>query len=281
MWNICLFEIKYRLKHATPYVFSVLLSVIGILALIFVSDAFDKTPLTESEKTVINSMSELYYFWSQLFYLMVFMLAAFISQMFSKDIENRFYEVLFSKPIKKYQYVLGGYLGNVIVMSAIFLVSLIIYTITLYLPGIDQEKVIPGNLTAYILPVFVVILPNIFIFGALFVSVVLFTRKTAYVFVMGFLLLVLFFVTDIFIAKRGFELVGSLIDPFASFPAMVEFVGWSTYEFNTQTIFITPLILLNRVFWLILCSVLMFLGYKRFNVLRSNGKRPRLPQKTT
>jgi ABC-type transport system involved in multi-copper enzyme maturation permease subunit len=265
MWQVCLFEIKYRLKHISPYVFTVILSAIGVLMLIFNYELFDKTPITEGEKTVVNSFVELYYFWSQVFILMIFMLAAFIAQMFKKDLEGRFYELLFSKPIKKYQYVLGGFLGNVIVMFGVFIVSLLVYTITMYLPGVDKEKVIAGNLAAYIYPVFVKTLPNLFIFGGLFVAAVLFTRRTAYVFVMGFVILILVFVSDMFIAKKGFEIVGVLLDPMGSFATMLEILGWSSHELYTRVIIITPLILLNRVFWLGLSAVLLFLGYKRFD----------------
>ncbi|MCK9330046.1 MAG: hypothetical protein M0Q94_09260, partial [Candidatus Cloacimonetes bacterium] len=115
MWEFCKYEIKYRLKHISTYVFTLVLMGLAVLLNLAAGGAIAGSAVNiggVGDKVAINSPFMIYVFSIAINIFSIFIMAALVNHMFSKDLENKFYPILFTKPIKKYQYIIGRFLGN-------------------------------------------------------------------------------------------------------------------------------------------------------------------------
>jgi len=280
MWEFCFFEIKYRLRHVSTYVFSGILVAITVLANISAGGLLKGGTVTLtapiSNKIAINSPFVIYSTTNILLLMAVFMLAAFVYQMFSKDFETKFYDILFCKPIKKYQYILGRLLGNILLMLAIMLSCLIAFYLSLLLPGYAEERVIDAKFIWYFMPFIMAILPNVYFMGALFIATVVITKKPTAVFGAGVLLYVMQGLAAVLSLKIENVAWSTLLDPFGMKVFSLVTKGWTADQCNTQTIGFSHYLVLNRLLWIAVGTVFLIISLRMFNFnfsFMSNKKR--------
>ena len=268
MWEFCKFEIKYRLKHISTFVFTILLVGFAILLNMAAGGAIGGTVVNMSgtgDKVAVNSPFIIYAFSLVLSFFCIFVMASLINHSFNKDLESKFYHILFTKPVKKYQYIFGRFLGNFFLMTGIFIVTLIALAISVYIPGMEKDMIITSKLSWYLNPLFVMILPNFYFMGALFIASVIITKKTSSVFGMGFLLFISSSVAGLLTSKIDNQAIASLLDPFGQKAFELSLKGWTSAEMNTQAIGLTYYMLLNRVVWILLSTVMLIFAWKKFN----------------
>jgi ABC-type transport system involved in multi-copper enzyme maturation permease subunit len=268
IWEFCIFEIKYRLKHISTYVFAFILVALMVTIVLVAGGALETGVVTIGgfgDKVAINSPFMIYLLMMVMFLFGMFMMASFIGQMFSKDFETKFYNVLFTKPIKKTQYIIGRFLGNLLMMTTIMVLTMIAGEITAQLPLIDEGMALRANLTWYLNPLLVVTIPNLIFVGALFIAGIIITKKASIVFGIAFLLMVMFSFADNITNKIDHEVLAALVDPFGTKAITLATKGWTADELNTQNIDITKEILLNRLLWLFLSGIVMLFAWKKFN----------------
>jgi len=268
MWEFCLFEIKYRLKHVSTYVFAgILLSIVTFIYLA-AGGAIGGTisnVMGSSDKIYLNGAFFIYTMANVYLVLGIFMMASFINQMFAKDFETRFYDILFCKPIKKYQYILGRLFGNGALMLAIITLCFIVSEVIIRLPSVEQDLFTSAKLMWYIEPLLLAVLPNLYFFGALFIATVIATKKSSAVFGTGVFLYILLVVAESLSSKIDNEVWATIIDPFGSMAYDLAIKGWTAAERNTQTVGLSPYILINRLFWIGISTVILVSCWRMFN----------------
>jgi len=278
MWEFCIFEIKYRLRHVSTYVFAgilVFLVVFINLAAAGMIGGARVQIMGNTEKVFINSPAAIYTITLMLLTMGIFMMASFMNQMFSKDFDTRFYDILFCKPIKKYQYIVGRLLGNTALMLATIIACYLAFELSLLVPGIDKEVFTQSKLIWYIIPLFIEALPNFYFFGALFIATVIVTKKPSAVFGTGVFLYILLLVSERLSSKIENEVWASLIDPFGGKALELTTKGWTAAESNTQLVGLSPYILWNRLLWIVVSTVILIVCWKmfNFNFMFRGGKR--------
>ena len=217
------------------------------------------------EKIAINSPIMIYAVFAPFFLFAMFVMALFIGQMFSKDFETKFYNVLFTKPITKAQYILGRFMGNMILMLSIFILMAIFHELTMYIPGMQKDLILKSKLTWYLYPILLNTIPNLYFVGALFIAGVIATKKTGSVFGVAFLLFLLQQISNYFSYKLGNEALEALLDPFGIHVLFLATKGWAAAEMNIMQVPLTYLMVLNRLLWIGIGTVLMFFAWKKFN----------------
>jgi len=263
MWNFCLFEIKYRLKSITTYIFAIILIAISLYRTYEVYTSYLASPTPERAAPINCSL----YFTSFMYsfvYLIPLMMVVIMYLMFYKTIHKKFYQILFSKPITKYQYVLGSSLGNVIVMFGAFLVAMVMWRLVLALPAFPAQLVMPDKVYIYLANFFISILPNIVVCGCFCVSAVLLTKRTSVIFVVAFAYAVLAYITMTFpIPAQLWQYLvdisgnGAMTSPF--------FIARSREMMLTGVPGLSFESLLNRGVWLCVSGGLLVLGLWRFD----------------
>jgi len=258
MWNFCLFELKYRLRSLTPYIFAVILSWIFINRLLLYLRLY-----ATGKRDALNGSFSILGVINKIPFLIVFMMAVIIYQMFYKTINKKFYEVIFSKPIRKYQYILGSFIANLIVMFGAFIMAMIVYRLALCLPMVPSEYVNPDNIWFYITPAFIIILPNLIVCGCLCISAVLLTKRTSSIFVVCFIYLILYYVQ-----KWLYTLDESWLDFLyitGMWQVMNEYFALSPTDWQYHVCGLSLYSIMNRVVWLVIGFIALFFGMKRFD----------------
>jgi len=264
MWNFCLFEIKYRLKSITTYIFAIILIAIALYRIYGVYNQYLASPNPERAMPINCSI----YFTSYMYdfvYLIPVMMVVMMYLMFFKTLHKRFYQILFSKPITKYQYVLGSFLGDVIVMFGTFLVAMIVWRLTIALPAFPAPLVMPDKAYIYLANIFISILPNIVVCGCFCASAVLLTKRTSVIFIVAFAYAVLYYVTRQF--RMGVDVWWQYLVDISGHMAMTNpyYIAKSREMLLTGVPGLSFYSLLNRGVWLVVSGGLLGFALWRFD----------------
>jgi ABC-2 type transport system permease protein len=240
--GLFLFEINFRLKQISTYVY---------FALCF-SMAFFAVSVREfgpGGQVFVNSpynISQLMV-WLTTFGL-VFMPATF-GMSILRDFEQDTYQIFFTTPIKKRDYLGGRLLGSLVITVLIF--SGIIFGLIAgkFMPWADQVKLAPINLWFHVQPFLLFSVTEIIFAGAMFFMVGALTRNIVFIYAQGIVflaaLLIFHLLVSIFPNERA-----ALADPLGI--SSFEYVSryWTISEKNTMTIPFAGVMAWNRLLWL-------------------------------
>jgi hypothetical protein len=214
----------------------------------------------------------------------IFMIANFIGQMFAKDFESKFYNILFTKPITKFKYISGRAMGNFTLVCLVFVTSMILYEIGLHvIPGIQSDIILQTNILWYVSSILTSILPNIIIIGSFFVAVVIMTKRTNTVFIAIFIILIVSGIASTLLNKLDNQILSALLDPFGFEAMTLSVKGWNVNDLNTQIVGFSYLHIINRLIWLAISVALFIISIVKFNFEFTfrDSKKKIAPQKTT
>ena len=204
-----------------------------------------------------------------------FMAAAIYDSSASRDYANKMSDILFSKPLSKWGFLVGRFAGASLVallpclgvMTGILIANLV--------NASDTEKWGPLSLGGHWQSFVLFVLPNTLIFGSVVFAVASFTRNTLYSFLSLLAVLVLYGVTQSVASQLEYEWLASWLDPFGAAPFEEETKYWTVSDRNTRSIPVTWGLVGNRVLWLgIALGVFLWTGSRfRFETVSAVGDR--------
>ena len=98
----------------------------------------------------------------------VVVVAAVMGRSVQQDFEYEMQHFFFSAPIRKHHYVLGRFLGAFVTLAVILSSIVLGAWFGTLIPGIEPDRLGPSPVSNWVLPYLFTLLPNTFIFGALF-----------------------------------------------------------------------------------------------------------------
>ncbi|MCU0709929.1 MAG: ABC transporter permease [Pirellula sp.] len=264
------FELSYWLRGWMLYIFVVAIAVMFGLAAgsdnvqigSAVGNAYKNGPYTIA----------LWYAASGI--LTCFMAAAIYDSSASRDFSSKMSDLLFSKPLSKWGYLLGRFTGA----TLIALVPSIGISIGVIVAGwfnlSDTERWGPTYFWHHWQPFLIFVVPNTLLFGAIVFAVASATRSTLYSFLSLLLLLVVYAITQSIAGELDYETFACLSDPFGAAPYGVATKYWTVAERNTLPIPLTPLMLGNRLLWIGVALAIFGIAGRQFSFeVRAKGKR--------
>jgi hypothetical protein len=195
----------------------------------------------------------------------VIVVAAMMGRSVQQDFEYDMHHFFFSAPIGKHAYVFGRFLGAYLTLAVIFASIVLGAWLGTFIPGIEPERLGPASLSLYLRPYLLTLLPNLFIFGALFFVLAALTRRMLPVYVAGVVMMIGYIVAPSLARDLDYKTLAALIDPFGttSLIRMTEY--WTIAEKNARMIPFEGVLLLNRAIWMGFSAVVLMLGYWRFH----------------
>ena len=182
--------------------------------------------------------------------LTCFMAAAIYDSSASRDFSHKMSDLVFSKPLSKWGFLTGRFLGaTVIAILPSLGVSLGILGAQAF-QSADAERWGPAFFWHHWQPFLAFAVPNTVIFGSLVFAVANLTRNTLYSFLAILLLLIAYAITQSVAGALDYEVLASLIDPFGATPYAVASKYWTVGERNTLALPWTPLLVANRLIWM-------------------------------
>lgn len=277
MFAIALFEARQRLKLLSSWVYFAGFLVFAMLWMAAAGGYFKNASITFGSLN-IDSPRSLMFSISALCSVGVVVIAAMMGRSVQQDFEYDMQHFFFSAPIRKRDYMFGRFLGAYLSLAVIFTSIVLGLWLGSLLPGIEPERLGRPGLLAYLIPYLVVILPNIFIFGAVFFILAALTRRMLPVYISSVVMLIGYIVAPSLARDLDFKTLAALIDPFGTTAVIRLTEYWPIIERNTRMVWPEDVYLLNRVLWSSCALAGLLVGYWRFHFIATSegsASRPR------
>jgi len=261
------FELKHRFTRPSGWIYFSLYFVLAFFMAILFAGAFEGFVYNFglSSKVPLNSPIVINQIIGYVGYMGFLVIAPVFGESIHRDFENGFHQVLFACPIEKRGYFAVRFLGSF--LSCLFIFSSIGFATYLatFMPFIDRTLVAQNHLWYYVAPYLTGLIPNLFVFGALFMAVVSMKKKMAPVYVLSIALFTGFMISGKISDGVDNLLFGALSDPFGLVGAHQITRYWSLAEQKAQVVPLVGNFLINRLFWVGAGAFFLFLGYTLFN----------------
>jgi len=109
-----------------------------------------------------------------------------------RDFEHNTESMLFTTPIKKFDYLFGRFLGSFIITLFVFTGVIFGFMLGEFMPWRDAENLLPFNAWNYFHPFIYFVIPNLIFTGILFFFTGALTRKMVVVYVQWIILFIIY-----------------------------------------------------------------------------------------
>ncbi|SFU27423.1 ABC transporter permease/M1 family aminopeptidase [Pseudoduganella namucuonensis] len=265
MFAIASFEARQRLKLLSTWVYFGMFLLLAMLWMAAAGGVFKEAIVSFGGRVYINAPRSIMFTASFLGCFGVIVVAAMMGRSVQQDFEYDMHHFFFSAPIRKYQYMFGRFLGAYATLAVVFSSILLGAWLGTFIPGVDPERLGPASLSAYLIPYFCTLLPNLFIFGAIFFVLAALTRRMLPVYISSVVMLIGYIVAPGLARDLDYKTFAALIDPFGTTAVIRLTEYWPIAERNARLVLPEGVYLLNRVIWSSFALVALLLGYWRFH----------------
>lgn len=275
MNTIFLFEAKRSIKHWLTYLIVLILLLIGV----FCGNKFN---LTVGEGIYLNSPYTIGFMTGLLSLSVIFFAIIFANQQLFKDWDSKFDGIIFSFPLSKLYYLKGKFLMYFLqtFLSFSFLMAGFLMGQSLR----TGNEIYPYfNLWYYIYPLLIFGFINCFLVCCFLFFISLTMKKKLLTVVGGLLLYVLYMVILLF-SNSPFmagslpqsletQQLSALIDPFGVSSYFLDAKDFTVYKKNNSIVSIFGYLLINRIVFISISGIFLFLTYRLFSFSNFSNKR--------
>lgn len=255
------FELRYWLRGLMVWVF--LLIVTALLLAAGSSDAVQVGGAVGN--TDRNAPYVIQNFYATMSLLGMLFTTAFVNSAASRDFSCGMSQLIYTKPIRKVPFLLGRFLGAILVsLIPILGVSLGILLSPL-MPWADASRFGPISWNAHLQSLLVFALPNALFSGAAIFAVAVLTRSSVASFLAAIGLLVGYSMADAITGDLDNERMAALIDPFGVRTFVIATKYWTVAEQNSAVVSLSGLMLVNRLIWIGIGGVILAGAIARFS----------------
>lgn len=267
-WEFFSFELKFRLKSVSTYVYFLLWFTFNFLNV--ASEGFG--PIGSSNgKVLLNGPYANIYNDTGVAFFGVIVMAAIFGTSILRDFQRDTIQILFTKPISKFAYLGGRWAGSFVATVFAFSGLLFGEFFGTLAPWADHSRIAPFHLSWYLQPFFSIVVVQIFFMGALFFLVAALSRKIFIVYLQGAAVFMLYLIgIGILNATRSEEHFWSgILDPIGFIYGDAIAKYWTVVEKNTLLFSWSPhlasgVFLYNRLLWMGLGLIALLVLWKVF-----------------
>ncbi|MBL8174009.1 MAG: hypothetical protein JNK48_05025, partial [Bryobacterales bacterium] len=269
MLHFLRFELRFWLRGMMVWVF---LFIFGVM--FFGASSTDKIQVGRAlENTYRNAPYVIQTFHAMASVLIMLMVTAFVNSAASRDFQHNTYQMVFSAPIRKFDYLLGRFLGSSIVAMIPLLGVSFGILLARYMPWVDAERWGPIVWPAHLHGFLVFGIPNTIFIAAIVFCIAALTRSTITSFIGTLILLVAYSVAGAYMEDIDNEAIAKLIDPFAIQTHALITKYWTVSDKNTQVLTLSGFLLWNRLIWLGVAALVFAFTYSRFRFEERQGRK--------
>jgi len=263
MWyEFFVFEIKYRFKRPETYLFFLFLFLFSVVGVEFIFQGIDLGLVKKNSPLVIAKTM------GAITGLSLIIVSLIMGVPVLRDFQYDMASLIYVNPISKKDYLLGRFLGSLIVLLFVF--SSVLWGMMLgeFMPWTNPGEFLPFKVINYIQPFLWIALPILFFGASVFYIAGALSKKLMVVYIQGVILFV-FFILDKSISS---ETLQALFDPFSLSTLSKMSEGWTIHDRNSRLIPVSGIMLLNKLFWIALGLSVLFFGYLKFKLIVLNEK---------
>jgi ABC-2 type transport system permease protein len=202
--------------------------------------------------------------------------AAFFNNAALRDYNYKFNEILFSTPLQKSSYFFGRFMGawvlSMIPLLGIFLGFILGATIAPAMGWIDSDRIGDFYLSSFINNFFLFILPNMFFGGAVIFAIANKWKSSVISFVGVLLIIIGYSLSGQIISNIDNETIAGLVDTFGIRAYSIDTKYATSAEKNTIGATFSGVLILNRILWMFIGSLVLALSYWSFSFAEKHKK---------
>ena len=247
-WEFFTFELKFRLKSLSTYVYFALWLTFSFLCV--ASESFG--PVGSSNgKVLLNGPYANYYNDVAATWFGSIVIAAIFGTSILRDFQRDTFQLLFTKPVSKFAYLGGRWAGSFVTTLFTFTGLLLGTWLGTFAPWADHTRIGHAAASWYFVPFFSIIVIQTFFLGSVFFTVAALSRRIFIMYLQGVALFMLYIVgLTIFDATRSLERFWSTVfDPVGllAFGNLTRY--WTVAEKNSLLLAPAGPFLYNRLLW--------------------------------
>jgi ABC-2 type transport system permease protein len=246
-WTFFWFELKLRFRSISTYIFF----LIPFAMMFFSVSVSDFGPIGPG-KILLNGPYALLNCFGQFTGFGAILIAAIFGPAILRDFQQDTYSLIFTKPVKKFDYLGGRWLGSFVVTLFVFSGLVLGGILGTVMPWADKTRMAPVHLMAYLKPFFDIPVINIFFLGALFFCVAALSRRIMVVYLQGVSLLAIYLILAISVVTTNKleRFWPSVVDPLGMVFMSSIMRYWTVAERNSRLLEWTGPFLYNRLLWI-------------------------------
>ncbi len=259
MLHVIAFELRLRLRQATPYLFFAILLALGFLC--YSTEAVNAT---RGEAVKANAPVTVAVLVAVLTVLGAIMVSGLMGTAILRDFERRTHELYFTTPLRKFQYLVGRFIGSFLVTLLVFSGLPLGMPLGAAMPWVEGARLLPFHPETYLLAYVFVAVPNLLLIGALFFILGAITRRVTTIYTAGVLLFVAYILASVSLQELDNRYLASMLDPFGVRALQEMSRYWTAAEQNINPLVLTGPLLWNRLLWCSVAAVVFAAGYALF-----------------
>ena len=260
-WTFFWFEMKLRMRSVSTYIFF----LIPFAMMFFSVSVADFGPIGTG-KVLMNGPYALLNCYGQFTAFGAILIAAIFGPAILRDFQQDTYALIFTKPVKKFDYLGGKWLASFVVTLFVFSGLVLGGIVGTVMPWADKTRLAPVHLMAYLRPFFDITVIEIFFLGALFYCVAALSRRIVVVYLQGVALLAIYLILAISVitTNKLERFWPSVVDPLGLVFMTSLMRYWTVAERNTRLLDWSGAFLWNRLVWMGIGVVALGLTYALF-----------------
>jgi ABC-2 type transport system permease protein len=273
-FQILRFEVRYWLRGVMVWVFFVIITAMFLAAAS--SDHVRVGGVLENTNRNAPFVIENYY--AVACFLTLLMTTAFVNSAAARDFAQNTWQMVFSTPLKRSDFLFGRFLGGAIVSVIPILGVSAGILLARYMPWADADRFGPVIWRAHFDSLLVFGIPNTLFVAAIIFAVAALTRSTITSFIAALVLIVGYAVSDVFLSDIRNETIAALTDPFGgrAFELMTKY--WTVSDRNRLSLGWQGLMLWNRLLWMTVSGAIFAFAYNRFSFSERTKKAKRIDE---
>jgi len=264
---IARFEAGQRLRRLSTWVYFAVFLALGMLWMAASGGVFRDLIVSFGSRTLVDAPRQIAIATALLGSLGTVVAAAVMGRAVQQDFEHEMHHFFFSAPLSKADYVFGRFLGAFATLAVIFSGILIGLWLGTFVPGMPPDRLGGSLPSTWIKPYLFTLLPNLFIFGAIFFVLAALTRRMLPVYVAAVVMTIGYTVAPSLARDLDFKTLAALIDPFGTTALFLLTEYWPLAERNLNPVDLQDVYLLNRLLWCGFALLALLLGYWRFHFI--------------
>ncbi len=197
--------------------------------------------------------------------LTLLMATAFVNSAASRDFSHNTYQIIFSTPLSRRDFLFGRFLGATLVSLIPMLGVSLGVLLAKYMPWVEPERWGPVNWGAHLKGILVFAVPNAFFVAAVLFAVAVLARNDMISFAAALGLLTGYIVAESLTQNLERERLAAFLDPFAIRTFTLATKYWTVAEKNSLSIGASGLLLWNRLLWVSVGAAFLIFAYFRFS----------------
>ncbi len=260
LWQIISFELRYRLKRPATYIYFLLAFLIGFLSIAWE----DFASFGAGGQIKVNSSFVMYNLAGLLSIIpFIFVSSAIMGVPIVRDYEHRMESILYSTNLKKFDYLIGRFIGSFIILLLISSGGLFGPLLASFMPWVSADKLAAFSWMRYFHP-YLFLVSSLVIQALFYFAGGILGKRMLFVYLQSIVFTGFNIMSQVLLTNAENLNKAAIVDVTGSYATTVAMRYWTIAEKNNALLSFGGVMLWNRLLWTGIAVALFLFAYWKF-----------------